>query len=183
MDFSLILRRLKTSGSYYISIGIFFILVIGIASSLYYSALKIDYVWRWYRIPQYFVYQDQVEIRAEIEGKVESIRLKDKKAVIRVKSDGKAESYTVPDVDIRVDEGDLIFPGDILAGYKKWRIGILMQGLWLTLKVSIIAIVFGVLIGLFAGIARISSNPALKWSAITYIEFIRGSPLLVQIFI
>jgi len=183
MDFSLILRRLKTRSSYYISIGIFIILVIGIALSLYYSALKIDYVWRWYRIPQYFLYQDQVEIRAEIEGEVESLLLKDKKATIRVKSDGEAESYTVPDVDIRVDEGDLISPGDILATYKKWRVGILMQGLWLTLKVSIIAIVFGILIGLFAGIARISSNPALKWSAITYIEFIRGSPLLVQIFI
>jgi len=183
MDFSLILRRLKTSSSYYISVGIFIILVIGIASSLYYSALKIDYVWRWYRIPQYFVYQDQVEIRAEIEGEVESILLEDNKATIRVKSDGEAESYTVPDIDIRVDEGDLISPGDILATYKKWRIGILMQGLWLTLKVSIIAIVFGILIGLFAGIARISSNPAFKWSAITYIEFIRGSPLLVQIFI
>ena len=183
MDFSLILRRLKTSSSYYISVGIFIILIIGIASSLYYSALKIDYVWRWYRIPQYFVYQDQVEIRAEIEGEVESILLEDNKATIRVKSDGEAESYTVPDIDIRVDEGDLISPGDILATYKKWRIGILMQGLWLTLKVSIIAIVFGILIGLFAGIARISSNPAFKWSAITYIEFIRGSPLLVQIFI
>ena len=183
MDFSLILRRLKTRSSYYISIGIFIILVIGIASSLYYSALKIDYVWRWYRIPQYFLYQDQVEIRAEIEGEVESILLKDKKATIRVKSDGEAESYTVSDVDIRVDEGDLISSGDILATYKKWRVGILMQGLWLTLKVSIIAIVFGILIGLFAGIARISSNPAFKWSAITYIEFIRGSPLLVQIFI
>jgi polar amino acid transport system permease protein len=183
MDFSLILRRLKTSSSYYISVGIFIILVIGIVSSLYYSALKIDYVWRWYRIPQYFVYQDQVEIRAEIEGEVESILLEDNKATIRVKSDGEAKSYTVPDIDIRVDEGDLISPGDILATYKKWRIGILMQGLWLTLKVSIIAIVFGILIGLFAGIARISSNPAFKWSAITYIEFIRGSPLLVQIFI
>jgi len=183
MDFSLILRRLKTSGSYYISIVIFIMLVIGIAASLYYSALKIDYVWRWFRIPQYFVYQDQVEIRAEVEGEVESILLKDKKATIRVKSDGEVESYTVPDVDIRVDEGDLISPGDILATYNKWRIGILMQGLWLTLKVSIIAIVFGILIGLFVGIARISSNPALKWSAITYIEFIRGSPLLVQIFI
>jgi polar amino acid transport system permease protein len=158
-------------------------LVIGIAASLYYSALKIDYVWRWFRIPQYFVYQDQVEIRAEVEGEVESILLKDKKATIRVKSDGEVESYTVPDVDIRVDEGDLISPGDILATYNKWRIGILMEGLWLTLKVSIIAIVFGILIGLFVGIARISSNPALKWSAITYIEFIRGSPLLVQIFI
>ena len=158
-------------------------LVIGIVSSLYYSALKIDYVWRWYRIPQYFVYQDQVEIRAQIEGEVESILFKDNKAVIRIKNDEETEVHTVPISDIRVDEGNLIFPGDILATYKKWRVGILMQGLWLTLKVSIIAIVFGILIGLFAGIARISSNPALKWSAITYIEFIRGSPLLVQIFI
>ncbi len=183
MDFSSILKRSKKSGSYYISVFIFILLILGIASSLYYSALKIDYVWRWFRIPQYFVYQDQVEIRAEIEGEVESILLKDKKATIRVKSDAEAESYTVPDVDIRVDEGDLISPGDVLATYKKWRVGILMQGLWLTLKVSIIAIVFGILVGLFVGIARISSNPALKWSAITYIEFIRGSPLLVQIFI
>jgi len=183
MDFSLILRRLKARGSYYISIGIFVMLVIGIASSLYYSALKIDYVWRWYRIPQYFVYHDLVEIKADITGEIESIQLKDEKAVIRVTGDDESESYTVPTSDIRVYEGDLISPGDILATYKKWRIGILMEGLWLTLKVSIIAIVFGILIGLFVGIARISSNPALKWSAITYIEFIRGSPLLVQIFI
>jgi len=183
MDFSLILKRFKKSGSYYISIGIFVMLVIGIASSLYYSALKIDYVWRWFRIPQYFVYQDQVEVRAQIEGEIESILYKDEKAVIRIKNDEETEVHTVPTSDIRVDEGDLISPGDILATYKKWRIGILMEGLWLTLKVSLIAIVFGILIGLFAGIARISSNPALKWSAITYIEFIRGSPLLVQIFI
>jgi len=158
-------------------------LATGIAASLYYSALKIDYVWRWFRIPQYFVYQDQVEIRAQIDGEIESIRFKDNKAMIRIKNDKETEVHTVPDSDIRVDEGDLISPGDILATYKKWRVGILMQGLWLTLKVSIIAIIFGILIGLFAGIARISSNPALKWSAITYIEFIRGSPLLVQIFI
>jgi polar amino acid transport system permease protein len=183
MDFSLIPKRLKTSGAYYISVGIFIMLVIGIASSLYYSALKIDYVWRWYRIPQYFVYQDQVEIRAQIAGEVESILFKDNKAVIRIKNDEETEVHTVPISDIRVDEGNLVFPGDILATYKKWRVGILMQGLWLTLKVSIIAIAFGILIGLFAGIARISSNPALRWSAITYIEFIRGSPLLVQIFI
>ncbi len=34
-----------------------------------------------------------------------------------------------------------------------------------------------------AGLARISTNPAFKWLSITYIELIRGSPLLVQIFI
>jgi polar amino acid transport system permease protein len=58
-----------------------------------------------------------------------------------------------------------------------------MQGLWLTLKVSFVAIIFGITIGLFTGLARISNNPALKWTAITYIEIVRGSPLLVQIFI
>jgi polar amino acid transport system permease protein len=158
-------------------------LVIGIASSLYYSALKIDYVWRWFRIPQYFVYQDQVEIRAQTEGEIESILYKDDKAIIRIKSDKETEVHTVPVSDVRVDEGDLVFPGDILATYKKWQTGILLKGLWLTLKVSVIAIFFGILIGLFTGIARISSSPALKWSAVTYIELIRGSPLLVQIFI
>jgi polar amino acid transport system permease protein len=53
----------------------------------------------------------------------------------------------------------------------------------LTLKISIIATLLGLIIGLFGGLFRISSNPALKWAAITYIEIIRGSPLLVQIFI
>jgi polar amino acid transport system permease protein len=183
MDFSLILRRFKKRSSYYLSIGIFMMLVIGIASSLYYSALKIDYVWRWFRIPQYFVYQDQVEIRAQTEGEIESILYKDDKAIIRIKSDKETEVHTVPVSDVRVDEGDLVFPGDILATYKKWQTGILLKGLWLTLKVSVIAIFFGILIGLFTGIARISSSPALKWSAVTYIELIRGSPLLVQIFI
>ena len=38
-------------------------------------------------------------------------------------------------------------------------------------------------LGLMGGVARISKNPALKWTAITYVELIRGSPLLVQIFI
>jgi polar amino acid transport system permease protein len=183
MDFSLILRRFKKRSSYYISIGIFMMLVIGIVSSLYYSALKIDYVWRWFRIPQYFLYQDQVEIRAQTEGVIESILYKDDKAIIHIKSDEETEVHTVPTSDVRVDEGDLVFPGDILATYKKWQTGILLKGLWLTLKVSVISIFFGILIGLFTGIARISSSPALKWSAVTYIELIRGSPLLVQIFI
>lgn len=183
MNFSSIPSPFKKSGAYYLWVCVFILIVLGITSSLYYSALKIDYVWRWYRIPQYFVYHGLVEIKADITGKIESIQLKDEKAVIRVTGDDESEFYTVPTSDIRVYEGDLISPGDILATYKKWRIGILMEGLWLTLKVSVIAIVFGIFIGLFTGIARISSNPALKWSAITYIEFIRGSPLLVQIFI
>ena len=179
-----LLNRLKDRNYYYVWIGVFFLLLISIVLSIYYSALQIDYTWRWYRIPQYFAYQEQVEIKSEIDGEVESISKKGKEAVVRIKGLEGTESYAVPASALTVEEGDQIYYEDTpLSSYKKWRVGILMQGLWLTLKVSIIAIVFGIFIGLFTGIARISSNPALKWSAITYIEMIRGSPLLVQIFI
>ena len=183
MGSRLLINRLKDRNYYYVWVGVFFLIIISIILSLYFSARQIDYTWRWYRIPQYFVYQEQVEIKSETDGEVESISKKGKEAVVRIKGIERDESYAVPASALRVVEGDQIYYGDPLATYKKWRVGILMQGLWLTLKVSIIAIFFGILIGLFTGIARISSNPALKWSAITYIEIIRGSPLLVQIFI
>lgn len=183
MGSQLLLNRLKDRNYYYVWVGVFFLIIISIILSLYFSARQIDYTWRWYRIPQYFAYQEQVEIKSETDGEVESISKKGKEAVVRIKGLEGVESHAVPATALAVEEGDQIYYGDLLAAYKKWRVGILMQGLWLTLKVSIIAIFFGILIGLFTGIARISSNPALKWSAITYIEIIRGSPLLVQIFI
>lgn len=41
----------------------------------------------------------------------------------------------------------------------------------------------GVIIGLIMGLARISKNKLISTFAIVYIDFIRGTPLLVQIFI
>jgi len=183
MGSQLLVNRLKDRNYYYVWVGVFFLIIISILLSLYFSARQIDYTWRWYRIPKYFAYQELVEITSETDGEVESISKKGKEAVVRIKGPEGVVSQVVPASALVVEEGDQIYYGDQLAAYKKWQVGILMQGLWLTLKVSIIAIVFGILIGLFTGIARISSNPALKWSAITYIEMIRGSPLLVQIFI
>jgi len=183
MSSPIALKRSKQGNHYYFWVGVFFFIVISVVLSLYFSALQIDYTWRWYRIPKYFAYQEQVEIKAEIDGEALSILKKGEVSVVQVKGLEGTESYTVPEGALEIEEGDTIFYGDVLATYKKWRVGILLEGLWLTLKVSIIAIVFGILIGLFTGLARISSNPALKWSAITYIEMIRGSPLLVQIFI
>ena len=183
MAFSELTQRFKGTGAYYFWAVFFFIILFGVFYGVYYATKQIDYVWRWYRIPQYFYYQDKVEVNAEIEGEVASISEKGKQTLITIKGPDGSESYTAPTDQIRVEEGDIIYIGDTLAVYEKWRVGILMQGLWLTLKVSLIAIWFGIIIGLVGGLARISSNPALKWSAITYIEIIRGSPLLVQIFI
>ncbi len=176
--------RGKRNKSYYYKWGaVYFLIIFGLAGFVYYSTLEIDYVWRWYRVPQYFVYEETVEIKSEIYGDVESIRLEEDKAHIRVTGQRDSETYTVDAQNITVSEGDMISPGDALATYKRWNVGILLQGLWLTLKVSLIAILFGILIGLIAGLARVADNPALRWTSITYIEIIRGSPLLVQIFI
>ncbi len=183
MDVATKSALLKKNPTYFLWVGVFFLILALVVGLLYYATQKIDYVWRWYRIPQYFVYYDDVEIRAEIDGTVKRIARTNGDAEVTVAGVGEEESYRVPGGELRVSEGDFIFPGDVLGSFGKWKVGILLQGLWLTLKVSFIAILFGIAIGLFAGLARISKNPALKWSAISYIELIRGSPLLVQIFI
>jgi polar amino acid transport system permease protein len=96
---------------------------------------------------------------------------------------GEEETFTVPTKDLRVSVNDFVYPGDVLASYGKWQAGIMLQGVWITLKVSLFSIIFGIIIGIIGGLSRISDNPAAKWLAITYVELIRGSPLLVQIFI
>jgi polar amino acid transport system permease protein len=175
--------RSKVNTAFWLSV--FFLGIFSILAFLYLAAAKIDYVWRWYNIPRYFAYNENVLTKAEIEGTVESISTGSNRTIIKIKGADGVEAYTVEHakVDVWVDEGDMISPGDTLGLYTEWRPGIMLQGMWITLKVSLYSIVFGILIGLLGGIARISSNPALKWAAITYVEIIRGSPLLVQIFI
>jgi len=178
-------RSRLTKGRFYNQFwaSVFFVSVLVIVSGMYYATRKVDYVWRWYRIPQYFYYQERVEIKAQIRGEVEDIVPKDEQVVVHVTGDREKEKYTVPAKALAVEKGDTIYPGDVLGSYREWRTGILLLGLWMTLKVSLIAIFAGIFIGLVAGLCRISSNPALRWAAITYVELIRGSPLLVQIFI
>ena len=173
----------RTRGWRHISIVLFFIMIGGVIGGLYFATVKVDYVWRWYRVPQYFFYKDNVEIHSEIGGNVASLVPKGDQVEVRVRGADVEEVYRLPANSVKVREGDYVYPGDLLGAYQKWKVGILFEGLWVTLKVSLIAVLLGILIGLFTGLARISNNPALKWSAITYIELIRGSPLLVQIFI
>jgi len=46
-----------------------------------------------------------------------------------------------------------------------------------------LAVLFGVAIGLFLSLMKLSKRKALRFVASAYIEFIRGTPLLVQLFI
>jgi polar amino acid transport system permease protein len=175
--------RYDSRFAYYMWVGVFFLLLGGSIFLLYTATEKIDYMWRWYNVPKYFINKEASDITAAIGGTVKSLTVRADEVIIQVEGEGESETYTVPGEDVRVSKGDFVYPGDTLATYEHTQAGILLQGLWVTLKVSLYSIFFGILLGLIGGISRMSKNPALKWSAITYVELIRGSPLLVQIFI
>jgi polar amino acid transport system permease protein len=164
-------------------VGVFIIFALISTGMFYYATQRIEYVWRWSRVPIYFAYEDIINIVSEIEGDVKSIAQKGEEAVVTVEGLDGSESYTVPAEGVGVVEGEIISLGDTLATYKEWQPGLLVIGLWLTLKISIIATIAGILIGIIGGIARLSSNPALRWTTVVYVEIIRGSPLMVQILI
>lgn len=59
----------------------------------------------------------------------------------------------------------------------------LINGAKYTILFSIISILFGIVIGLFASLMKISKNFVFKVVGNTYIEVIRGTPLLLHIMI
>lgn len=59
----------------------------------------------------------------------------------------------------------------------------LLKAAGVTVELTLLAIVFGLLIGLLAALARLSRHRALRWTAAGYIWLIRSTPLLVQLFI
>jgi polar amino acid transport system permease protein len=52
-----------------------------------------------------------------------------------------------------------------------------------TILLAVLAVVIGVLIGILLAICRVGKNRPLKFLSTAYVEFIRGTPLLVQLFI
>ncbi|WGF87399.1 amino acid ABC transporter permease [Marinivivus vitaminiproducens] len=58
----------------------------------------------------------------------------------------------------------------------------LMQGLWLTLQISTISILIAAAIGVLGASIRVARVPVLSPLIAAYVEFVRNTPLLVQIF-
>jgi polar amino acid transport system permease protein len=58
----------------------------------------------------------------------------------------------------------------------------LLQGAVITISVSLLAFALAIVLGLSTGIARLSRIAPLRAVAAFYIQFIRGTPLLLQLF-
>ncbi|WP_439498624.1 amino acid ABC transporter permease [Bosea sp. (in: a-proteobacteria)] len=58
----------------------------------------------------------------------------------------------------------------------------LMRGLWLTVQVSALSILLSIVVGLLGAAIRVLAVPVLDKIVVGYVEFIRNTPLLAQLF-
>lgn len=58
----------------------------------------------------------------------------------------------------------------------------LMQGLITTFQLAIIAVVGGLILGVFVGMGRLSSKPYVYYPATAFVNFLRSIPLILVIF-
>lgn len=68
---------------------------------------------------------------------------------------------------------------DLVAGYLFERS--IMRGLLLTVELTVLAMLVGLVLGTALAIMRLSDNPLLRWVAAGYIWLFRGTPILVQL--
>lgn len=159
-------------------------ILLGTAAGTWGAVQKIDYQWRWYRVPQYFMYLAEDAQKIPFDGIVTTIKQKGKETeVTLVSEDSEQLVIKVASDALEVSEGEDLFEGDTVGFVKEWRLGPLMLGLWTTLWLSAVSSVFALFLGLLTGLARISENITARGLAMIYVECIRGTPLLVQIFI
>ena len=159
--------------------------LLGIVVGLWLATKRIDYTWRWNRIPQYFLHHSEDVKTVTFDGTVIKLDKKGDLTTVTVRGEisGEPTTYIIDSdtANLKIDE--YLMEGDEVGSTRQWRAGPLAVGLWVTLWISALASVIGLVIGVVTGLCRVSRNLTLRQLSITYIEIIRGTPLLVQLFI
>jgi polar amino acid transport system permease protein len=164
--------------------GLTVLILFMMGTGLWIATKKIDYTWRWNRVPQYFLYNHEELIPIPFDGRVATIdKIGDTTRIKVISENDEEKVLEVDSNDVQVSLNEDLFEGDFLGSTSDLRAGPLLVGLWTTLWLSAAASVLGMIIGLVTGLCRVSQNLTLRNLSITYIELIRGTPLLVQIFI
>ncbi|ADG94349.1 polar amino acid ABC transporter, inner membrane subunit [Arcobacter nitrofigilis DSM 7299] len=146
---------------------------------LYAAASHINYVWKWNSVPKYFAYKDTVTIEAPIDGK---LVLDNGKYYIKgsetIKLDKLDSSFSFV-----YNVGENVYTGDYIASKTVTKPGPILNGLWITLKISFFAAVLTFFIGIIVAFMKLSPIVFIKDLATVYVTIVRGTPLLVQIFL
>jgi len=148
------------------------------------TAERMDYTWHWNRVPHYFLFTGLVDHYSSDEGVAHVDKIDDQKSKVTLEyKNGKKDVFTILSKTLLVKDGSPVTEVDKIGSEKVVSQGILVTGLITTLEISMYSAVLGMLIGILAGMGRISTNPLFKGLSTIYVEIIRGTPLLVQIFI
>ena len=155
--------------AFYLAVGYFF----------YMAASNMNYVWKWNSVPKYFFYDENISIESPVDGKLVLENGKyfiegDDKVVI----EGLDSSFS-----FEYEVGEDVYEGDYIASKSETKAGPVLQGLWVTLKISFFAAILTFIIGIVVALMKLSSMVFLRDIATVYITIIRGTPLLVQIFL
>lgn len=154
------------------------------AAAMWGATKRVDYTWRWERVPQYFFYHSETSIKAPADATVERIIEAGEQTRIDLRGDnGERYTLNIDSGTLRVKEGESLFEDDTLGFTASWHVGPLVKGLWVTIYLSVMSSILGLVLGLVTGLCRISRNYTLRGLSSLYVELIRGTPLLVQIFI
>mgnify|MGYP005993023249 FL=1 len=154
---------------FFVAVGYFF----------YAAAANMNYVWKWNSVPKYFAYEETISLEATIDGKLVFEDNKyfiegDEKVEVKNLDSSFLFDYTV---------GEDVYEGDVIASKSEMKAGPVLSGLWITLKISFFAMILTLIIGIFVALMKLSSMVFLRDIATVYITIIRGTPLLVQIFL
>jgi polar amino acid transport system permease protein len=60
---------------------------------------------------------------------------------------------------------------------------LLIAGACITVEITALTVFFGMIIGICVSLIRMSDFKILRWMGNVYVDFIRGTPLLIQIFL
>ncbi len=158
-------------------LALLFFIALGIG--FFVAASNMNYVWKWGGVGKYFVYEKITTIEAPFDG---TAQLDGNKLTI-VGLDESKDYVLKSGYKSKVESDEQIFEGDVIASSSSLSPGPLVNGLIITIKVSLLSALLAYIIGAVIAFMKISSVVVLRDIATVYVSIIRGTPLLVQIFI
>lgn len=146
---------------------------------LYIAASNMNYVWKWNSIPDYFVYTETKTVEAPANGKL----IVEDGIYYLENSDDRVKLNLDSSYKFSYEIGENVYDGDYIATKTQKKTGPILNGLWVTLKISFFAAILTFVIGTVVAFMKLSSYVFLRDIATVYITIVRGTPLLVQIFL
>jgi polar amino acid transport system permease protein len=153
---------------------------IGVGYLFFTAASNMNYIWKWTSVPKYFAYEKVITEDAPFDGVVS---IQGDKLTIQ-SNDGEEHTISLDgELSPTVADGDVVFMYGTVASTTQWTAGPLLMGLKVTLQISAISALLALIIGTIVAFMRMSSYQFFNDIGAVYVTIIRGTPLLVQIFI